>query len=310
MPWKAGTASLNLAGLVVGLLVLGVLGPSPALAAGTPSFRISDAALVEGNSSYKLLTFTVRLANRSGKRTTVNFATADGTARAGRDYRAARGQLTFTGSRTTRRIVVPVLGDTSPESTERFRVVLSRPTRGAVLRDRTGVGTILDNDRAQLRTTLLGTGTGSVTSSAPGIGCGTDCSESYPYGTAVTLTAAPAPGSTFTGWSGGGCTGTGPCTVTMTQAVSVAATFTVQTYQLAVSLVGSGTGTVTSNPTGITCGGTCSASYDHGTMVTLTATPAPGSTFEGWSGSCTGTGPCSVTMTQARNATANFNQTP
>src|SRR5437016_381023 len=56
---------------------------------------------------------------------------------------------------------------------------------------------------------------------------------------------------------------------------------------------GTGNGTVTSNPPGIDCGANCSASYDGGTVVTLTATSAPDSTFEGWTGGgCSGTGPC------------------
>lgn len=78
-------------------------------------------------------------------------------------------------------------------------------------------------------------------------------------------------------------------------------------YTLSVSKSGSGSGTVTSSPSGINCGSTCSASFASGTNVTLTANPASGSTFGGWSGSCSGTGSCSVSMTQARSVTASFN---
>ena len=63
---------------------------------------------------------------------------------------------------------------------------------------------------------------------------------------------------------------------------------------------GTGTGTVTSSPSGINCGSTCSATYSSGTSVTLTAAAASGSTFAGWSGACTGTGTCTVSMTAAR----------
>src|SRR5207245_871918 len=55
---------------------------------------------------------------------------------------------------------------------------------------------------------------------------------------------------------------------------------------LTVSQAGAGTGTVTSNPAGISCGATCSASFANGTLVSLTAAPAAGSTFTGWSGGC------------------------
>jgi hypothetical protein len=65
---------------------------------------------------------------------------------------------------------------------------------------------------------------------------------------------------------------------------------------LAVLKSGTGNGRVTSDPSGINCGTTCQASYDAGTVVTLTATAEPGSTFVGWSGECKGTGTCLVTM--------------
>jgi hypothetical protein len=78
------------------------------------------------------------------------------------------------------------------------------------------------------------------------------------------------------------------------------------TYALSVST--SGSGMVTSNPSGINCGSTCSATYNSGTTVTLTAAPASGSTFGGWGGACTGTGTtCTVSMTAARSVTATFN---
>jgi hypothetical protein len=79
------------------------------------------------------------------------------------------------------------------------------------------------------------------------------------------------------------------------------------TFGLSVTRSGSGTGTVTSNPSGINCGSTCSANYNSGTTVTLSAAPASGSTFAGWSGACTGTGTCTVSMTAGRSVTATFN---
>jgi len=76
-------------------------------------------------------------------------------------------------------------------------------------------------------------------------------------------------------------------------------------YTLAVTKAGTGSGTVSGS--GIDCGSTCSVSYDYNTSVTLTATPAAGSTFTGWSGSgCSGTGSCTVTMSAARDVTATF----
>jgi hypothetical protein len=64
---------------------------------------------------------------------------------------------------------------------------------------------------------------------------------------------------------------------------------------------------VTSSPAGINCGSACSANYNSGASVTLTAAAANGSTFAGWGGACSGTGNCVLTMNQARAATATFN---
>jgi hypothetical protein len=153
-----------------------------------------------------------------------------------------------------------------------------------------------------------GSGSGTVTSAPAGINCGADCVEPYGSGTTVTLTATPSAGSTFAGWSNG-CVGTGTCTVTMNNAVNVNATFNVQTFILSIAFAGSGSGTVTSTPAGINCSvgpsGTCSMQYFSGTLVTLTATPAAGSTFTGWTGGgCVGTGTCTVSMTASKPVVA------
>jgi len=80
-----------------------------------------------------------------------------------------------------------------------------------------------------------------------------------------------------------------------------------QQFQISVALAGGGQGTVTSNPAGISCGATCSASFNSGTSLTLTATPSGGSSFGGWSGACSGTADCSISLTQAASVTATFN---
>ncbi len=76
------------------------------------------------------------------------------------------------------------------------------------------------------------------------------------------------------------------------------------TYALTVSL--GGDGSVASSPAGINCGATCSADYNPGTIVILTATPTIDSFFAGWFGACTGTGACVVTMNRAKSVTAIF----
>ena len=77
-------------------------------------------------------------------------------------------------------------------------------------------------------------------------------------------------------------------------------------YVLTTTRTGTGAGSITSSSAGITCGSICSATYIAGTTVTLTAAADPGSIFTGWSGACTGTGTCSVTMGAAKTATATF----
>jgi hypothetical protein len=154
-----------------------------------------------------------------------------------------------------------------------------------------------------------GAGSGSVASAPAGITCGTTCSATFPSGSSVVLTATAANGSTFTGWSGGGCSGTAPCTVTLTSATTVTATFASSTpFGLTATVSGGGTGTVTSAPAGLTCSTVCTTAFASGTSVTLTAAAGAGSAFAGWSGACSGSGPCTVVLDQARAVTVRFSR--
>jgi hypothetical protein len=82
----------------------------------------------------------------------------------------------------------------------------------------------------------------------------------------------------------------------------------VQLFTLTVS--DSGGGTISSSQSNIDCQTECSSSYGSGTRVTLTATPQSGYIFAGWSGACSGTGSCVVTISMAENVTATFYQAP
>jgi hypothetical protein len=84
------------------------------------------------------------------------------------------------------------------------------------------------------------------------------------------------------------------------------ATVPAASYVLAVSRAGSGAGTVSSAPSGISCGADCNETYANGSVVTLTAIAAAGSVFSGWSGDAD----CAdgrVTVTAGANCTATFN---
>jgi pimeloyl-ACP methyl ester carboxylesterase len=164
-----------------------------------------------------------------------------------------------------------------------------------------------------LTVTLTGSGAGTVVSNPAGINCGGACSSSFTTGTSVTLTATPAAGSTFTGWSGSGCSGTGSCTLSVTaRPRNVTANFDALPAEgLSVSKSGSGSGLVSSSSGGIYCGASCSAMFNYGTVVTLTASPDAGSAFSGWSGGgCSGTGTCTVQLYQAMSVSATFNVIP
>jgi hypothetical protein len=159
--------------------------------------------------------------------------------------------------------------------------------------------------RPTLTVAKNGSGGGGVTSAPAGIDCGATCSSRFDDGTAVVLTATPVAGSRFAGWTGAGCAGTGTCTVAMNADAAVTATF-IQLRTLTVTLTGKA-GKVTSTPAGINCtAGTCTAQFDLGTPVTLTATPSGKNRFGGWSGDCSGKSTCALTMSADHAVRANF----
>ncbi len=68
----------------------------------------------------------------------------------------------------------------------------------------------------------------------------------------------------------------------------------------------SGSGNITSNPAGISCGSTCTASFNSGQFVTLTASPDNGFIFSNWTGACAGSANCTVTMNSEKTVGATF----
>jgi uncharacterized repeat protein (TIGR02543 family) len=151
-------------------------------------------------------------------------------------------------------------------------------------------------------------GNGNVNSTDKVLSCGSKCSSNYPLGTAVALVASPASGNVFAGWTGA-CSGTQlTCNLTVTDSLTATATFI---PQFTLSIGRSGSGTVTGTPSGIdraiNCGSACSAKFSQATVVTLTATPAPGLQFVGWSGACSGmANVCSLSINKDTTAQANF----
>ena len=121
---------------------------------------------------------------------------------------------------------------------------------------------------------------------------------SYANGTIVELTATPDTGYQFDGWSGDASGTTNPLSITMDENKSVTAIFSPIQHTLTTSATN---GTITADLAPI------NGTYDYGTVVELTATPATGYQFDGWSGDASGTAnPLSITIDADKTVTAMF----
>jgi hypothetical protein len=115
----------------------------------TPPSRISinDVTKAEGDAGQSAFQFIVSLDAAQSAPVTVDFATADGTASAPRDYAASSGTLTFAPGETAKTVTVQVNGDTRKEPNETFNVNLANATGNATIADAQAVGTIVEDDR-------------------------------------------------------------------------------------------------------------------------------------------------------------------
>ena len=137
------------------------------------------------------------------------------------------------------------------------------------------------------------------------------CSAAYEEGAEVTLTARPNSFQPLSGWTGCTSESGDECQVAVDAAAQVTATFVPVLHQVSVTRSGTGSGTVTSSPTGFACGATCTPAFQEGQGVLLTAAPDPGSEFVGWSGGCAGTGrACIVLVLEDKTVVANFAARP
>jgi subtilisin-like proprotein convertase family protein len=124
--------------------------------ANLPTLSIANVTQAEGNSGTTAFTFNVTLSASSATPVTVQFATADGTAKiSDGDYTANSGTLTFGAGVTSQQITVQVNGDTTIESNETFAVNLSAPS-GATIATGQATGTITNDDSAPLPTISIG----------------------------------------------------------------------------------------------------------------------------------------------------------
>jgi len=130
---------------------------------------VADATVTEGNVGSTNLAFTVTLSAATSGPVTVDYATANGTAKAGQDYTAQTGTLTFAAGETSKVVNVQVSGDFAVEANETLKLTLSSPT-GATIRDGTALGTIVNDDTTTPALPTLGISDASVIEGNPGTG--------------------------------------------------------------------------------------------------------------------------------------------
>lgn len=136
-----GTAG-NLTVRPTNYLVNGIpLSGAPSL----PTLAIAGASVTESDGQNVAATFKVTLSKASTSPITVVYSSSDGGAKAGVDYNAVSGTLTFNPGETAKTITVNVLGDWLDEANEEFSIKLSNPA-GATLATAEAKGTIVDND--------------------------------------------------------------------------------------------------------------------------------------------------------------------
>jgi Divergent InlB B-repeat domain len=192
----------------------------------------------------------------------------------------------------------------------------------AMTQDRTLSAIFSARPVAVVQVSVDSDGPGSVESTPSGISCGTDCSGTFAVGKNVTLTAVADGGAVFDGW-GPGCRAEGTkCIVTVAKPVTIQANFSKrtdttpgETTVLTVERHGSGSGSITvdtADDDPRACDPPCEVDVARGTSVRVSATPADGSRFDGWSASSCGTssscslkldGPTTLIATFVRQAT-------
>ena len=142
--------------------------------------------------------------------------------------------------------------------------------------------------------------------------CTASCSIPVDPGVSVEIDMIAGSGWQLTA-TGGDCSGAGggsPCFLYMDGPKAVTVEFTAEPI-VTVTLAGTGHGTVSSNDGLLSCPGPCTDAVARGSPVTLTATPDASSTFDGWTGACSGgQATCTLTVTSGVTVGATFKGAP
>lgn len=184
--------------------------------------------------------------------------------------------------------------------------------------DKTVIATFSGEVKSEYILRVYRTGSPGVVQSDPfSIYCGSICvydEAKFEAGSTVKLIASSNSGVKFGEWSGD-CSGTSnTCTIIMNGAKTVTATFgtgisSSSATASTLTVQKSGDGSIKSSDKRINCGTACSSAYNKGESIILTATVAPGYTFLGWGGSCSGTQKtCTLTIDGAKKVTAQFSK--
>lgn len=164
------------------------------------SMSIADAAATEGDTGATTMQFAVELSTAAATPCTVDFETADGTARAGSDYAATSGTVTFAAGELRKFIAVPIHGDMEREDDEQFVVRLTSATGARLLRA-VATGTIYDNDAeappSAPAVTIMGAAIDEGNSGTTSLGVRVELSS--PASTPVSVAYRTANGSAIAG---------------------------------------------------------------------------------------------------------------
>jgi len=136
--------------IIVTSLLLGACSSGGSDNPGGNTVSIGDASVVEGDNGTSDLVFTVSLNQSSLTSVSIDYTTRDGSAKAGSDYIAQADTLTIPANTSSAQILVPVIGETEPESDETFSLILNNPSADVTIDNGTAIGTIINDETSAL----------------------------------------------------------------------------------------------------------------------------------------------------------------
>jgi len=170
------------------------------------------------------------------------------------------------------------------------------------------VTAVFSDTYSEFTLSLQATDGGSITLSDELGECLEDCKFDFRDGKIVTLSAAPDTDYLFVGWTGA-CKGNSSCKLAMSEAHLAIATFEQETPHTLSAEVSTG-GTISLKEGALECIDSCNFNLFQDELIEVIATPAYGYVFKNWSGDCTGTEKCELTIDGAKKVTANFEALP